>query len=71
MSVYINNDLIDVDDQSVSHGEPSFCDDTSEVDRISRNIEFDWQRPKPILTGRERYLALCHKLGLKPKEPRP
>ena len=60
-----------MDEQSVEQGEPSFCDDTAEVNRISRNIEFDWQRPKCKLTGRERYLALCQKLGLKPKEPRP
>ena len=45
MSVYINSDLIDMDEQSVEQGEPSFCDDTDEVSRISRNIEFDWQRP--------------------------
>jgi hypothetical protein len=70
MSVYINSDLIDMDEQSVEQGEPSFCDDTDEVSRISRNIEFDWQRPQRKLTGRERYLALCQKLGLKPKEPR-
>ena len=71
MSIYINNDLIDMDDQSVSHGEPAFCDDTSEVDRIGSNIKFEWMRPQHKLTGRERYLALCQKLGLKPKEPRP
>ena len=71
MSVYINSDLIDMDEQSVERGEPSFCDDTEEVSRISRNIEFDWQRPKRKMTGRERYLVLCQKLGLKPKEPRP
>ena len=71
MSVYINSDLIDVDDQSVEQSELSFCDDTEEVSRISRNIELDWQRPKRKLTGRERYLALCQKLGLKPKEPKP
>ena len=71
MSVYINSDLIEMDEQSVEQGEPSFCDDTKEVGKISRNIKFDWQRPKRKLTGRERYIALCHKLGLKPKEPRP
>ena len=68
MSVYINSDLIDMDEQSVEQGEPFFCDDTEEVNRISRNIKFEWQRK---MTGRERYLALCQKLGLKPKEPRP
>lgn len=67
MSVFINEELIDVDDQTVSQGEPAFCDDTSEVERISRHIKFDWQRPRPKMTGRERYLALCAKLGLKPK----
>ena len=37
-----------------------------EVDNISRNCHFPWQHPKRM-SGRERYLALCKKLGLKPK----
>ena len=41
------------------------------VNKLSREIDFEWQHPKRKLTGRERYLALCQKLGLTPNEPRP
>ena len=73
MSVFINNDLLDVDDQTVDtqhKGVIGAYGDTPLIDDISKNIDFEWQKPKKRLTGRERYLALCNKLGLKPKEPR-
>ena len=72
MSVFINQDLMDVDDQTVDtqhKGVIGAYGDAPLIEDISRNIRFDWQNPKRM-KGRERYLALCNKLGLKPKEPR-
>ena len=40
------------------------------IDTLSRRIDFEWQHPQPKreLTPRERFLALCKELGLKPRE---
>jgi hypothetical protein len=37
------------------------------VNKLSREIDFEWQHPKRKMTGRERYLYLCRKMGLRPK----
>ena len=40
------------------------------IDKLTRKIDFEWQHPQPKreLTPRERFLALCKELGLKPRE---
>ena len=40
------------------------------INALSRRIDFEWQHPQPKreLTPRERFLALCKDLGLKPRE---
>jgi hypothetical protein len=45
------------------------CEDEI-IDTLSRRIDFEWQHPQPKreLTPRERFLALCKQLGLKPRE---
>lgn len=69
MSIYISNDLIDVDDQSVNvhpEGVIGVDAETAIINNISKDIHFEWQNVRK-LSGRERYLALCKKLGLNPK----
>ena len=71
MKYWINRELLNIDEQKAdfSH-DTSCCDDTAEVDRISKDIVFEWQHPSKILRGRERFLWLCNKLGL-PKKKKP
>lgn len=71
MSVFFNSDLMDTNDQEVASPLGDVGTDDAEVNRISRNVRFDWIEKTKHMTGRERYLALCQKMGLKPKEPRP
>lgn len=67
----INSELIEADEQRVDSGpENIYTDDTEEVERISKDIVFEWQHPSKILRGRERFLWLCEKLGL-PKKKKP
>ena len=71
MKYRINRELLDIDEQKADFSHDlSCCDDTAEVDRISKDIVFEWQHPSKILRGRERFLWLCEKLGL-PKKKKP
>ena len=73
MAIYINSEMMDVSDQNVDTqhaGVIGSYGDAPLIDDISKNIDIEWQHKAKRMTGRERYLALCQKLGLKPKEPR-
>lgn len=65
MSIYINEEMMEPDDMEVDGPLEDIGTDDEEVDKISENIEFEWQRPK-YQSGRERYLALCKKMGITP-----
>lgn len=65
MSIYINEEMMEPDDMEVDGPLEDIGTDDEEVDKISENIEFEWQRPK-YKSGRERYLALCKKMGITP-----
>ena len=66
---HINNELIQADEQRVDPGpEATWNDDTEAFNDICKQADFyfEWQHPKRLY-GRERFLALCKKLGLKAK----
>lgn len=66
---HINNELIEADEQRVDTEQKEiYNDDTEAFNDICKQADFDfkWQHPKRLY-GRERYLALCKKLGLKAK----
>ncbi len=68
MSVLVNKELLNTDDMEVDSGldHLNYTDDF-EVRQATKHITFPWQHVRP-LSGKERYQALCQKLGLKPKK---
>lgn len=71
MSNFITNDFNpEWEDQELSihpEGVIGVSVEDEVIDKLSRQIDFEWQHPKHKMTGRERYLYLCRMMGLKPK----
>lgn len=71
MSIYVNeemnpdwyNDEVHVHPEGVI----GVTNEDEIINEISRNVHFDFKHVRK-LEGHERYLALCEKLGLHPKE---